>query len=303
MIAVTERARPRSRRLPRALAVLVAALVAGGCLTIVNPGEVGVRDTFGAQSNEPSPPGLKAYLWPIWDITTVSTRVTNLRVEMALPSKEGLTIASEISILYRLDPAQAPAILRDIGRDYEDRFLLPVFRSAVADVCARFAAKDMHSGRRGDIEEEVRKTMNQRTSERGFEIAAVLLKSIKLPPGLSTSIEARMRAEQDAQQMEYVVQREKQEAERRLIEAQGIRDANVKLSEGLTPAVLRYKAIEALNALANSPNAKLVITSTNDPLTLGAVQSLVEEAPRAGSLGRPAIDLPGETGPGQGTRR
>jgi regulator of protease activity HflC (stomatin/prohibitin superfamily) len=105
-----------------------------------------------------------------------------------------------------------------------------------------------------------------------------------------------MRAEQDAQQMEYVVQREKQEAERKLIEAQGIRDANQKLSEGLTPAVLRYKAIEALSALANSPNAKLVVTSTSDPLTLGALQSLVEDQPGPGpGRGPPAVDLPGES--------
>jgi regulator of protease activity HflC (stomatin/prohibitin superfamily) len=121
--------------------------------------------------------------------------------------------------------------------------------------------------------------MNQRIGDRGFEIVSVLMKSIKLPPGLSSSIEARMRAEQDAQQMEYVVQRERQEAERKLIEAQGIRDANMKLSEGLTPAVLRYKAIEALGALASSPNAKLVITSSTDPLTLGTAQALSDEPP------------------------
>jgi regulator of protease activity HflC (stomatin/prohibitin superfamily) len=271
MTTLSRQVRLASRSL---CAVLGIALTSGACMTIVRPGEIGVRDTLGAQSDVPSPPGFKVFLWPIWDITTISTQLTNLRVEMNLPSKEGLTIASEISILYRIDPARAPLILRDIGGDYEDRFLLPVFRSAVADVCARFAAKDMHSGKRAEIEDEVRKTMNLRINGRGFEIAVVLLKSIKLPAGLSTSIEARMRAEQEAQQMEYVVQREKQEAERRLIEAQGIRDANLKLSEGLTPAVLRYKAIDALKALASSPNAKLVITPNADPLALGGLQAL-----------------------------
>lgn len=265
------------------LQAIVALFLTTGCMTIVRPGEVGIRDTLGALADAPSGPGFKLFLWPIFDITKVSTHLTNLHIHMTLPSKEGLTIASEISILYSLDATKAPTIIREIGTDYEERFLLPVFRSAVADVCARFPAKDMHSGKRAEIEEEVRKTMNLRIDKRGFQIAAVLLKSIQLPPGLSASIEARMRAEQEAQQMEYVIQREKQDASRRVIEAEGIRDAHLKLSEGLTPSVLRYKAIEALRLLAASPNAKLIITPSSDPLTLGGVQALDAEAPPAAS--------------------
>ena len=283
-------ASPRQRAASIALLAIVASL-SSACMTIVRPGEVGVRDTLGAQSDHTSGPGFKLYFWPIWDMTKMTTQLTNLRVQMSLPSKEGLTIASEISILYRLEPQLAPTVLRDIGDEFEERFLLPVFRSAVADVCARFAAKDMHSGRRADIEEEVRTTMNKRTAQRGFTIVAVLLKSVKLPAGLSHSIEARMRAEQEAQQMEYMIQRERREAERRLIEAQGIRDANRTLSEGLTPAVLRYKAIEALRELANSPNAKLIITPSADPLTLGALRAaedaVVPVAPVGGAASAP----------------
>ncbi len=261
------------RRAPLALTTIALSLAASACMTIVRPGEIGVRDTLGAQSDVVSEPGFKLFFWPIFDITKVSTQLANLRVQMALPSREGLTISSEISILYSVEPQRAPTILREIGDDYEERFLLPVFRSAIADVCARFAAKDMHSGKRSEIEEEVRKAMNVRIGGRGFQIAAVLMKSIQLPAGLSSSIEARMRAEQEAQQMEYVIQRERQEAERRLIEAEGVRDANLKLSEGLTPAVLRYKAIEAVRQLARSPNAKVIITPASDPMTLGTLQA------------------------------
>ncbi len=262
-----------------AAAALAATLALSGCMTVVNQGQVGVRDTFGAQSATVSQPGFKMFLWPIWDITKVSVRTTNLRVRLSLPSKEGLTIASTVAILYRVVPEKVPQVLQELGENYERRFVLPVFRSALADVTARFAAKDMHSGKRSEIEEAVRATMNQRIKGRGFVIEAVLMKSISLPSGLARSIEDRMRAEQRARQMVYVLQRERQEAERRLVEAKGIRDANLVLSAGLTPAVLRYKAIQALSKLANSPNAKLVITGSNRPLGLGPVQALQMMAP------------------------
>lgn len=258
-------------------------LTSSGCMSVINQGEVGVRDTLGVQSTEISRPGFKLFLWPIWDITKVSVRTSNLKVKLSLPSKEGLTIDSEVSILYRITPEKVPLVLQDIGEDYERRFLLPVFRSAVADITAQYPAKDMHSGERSKIEDAVRTVMNRRIEKRGFVIEAVLLKSIRLPSGLSRSIEDRLRAEQSAQQMIYVLQREKSEAERKLIEAQGIRDANLKLSEGLTSEVLRYKAIEALRKLASSPNAKLVITSSDAPLTLSPLPESPEQAESSSS--------------------
>ncbi|MCO4760916.1 MAG: prohibitin family protein [Myxococcales bacterium] len=271
---------PTSTIAMRLVLLLCAAVVLPGCMTVINQGEVGVRDTLGAQSQQVSSPGFKLFLWPIWDITTVSVRTTNLRVRLSLPSREGLTIASEVSILYSVSPTKVPLILRQIGQQYERRFILPVFRSAVADVTARFAAKDMHSGKRRQIEEQVRRTMNRRIKGRGFVIEAVLLKSMRLPRGLSRSIEARLRAEQRARQMVFVLQREKQEARRRQIEAEGIRDANLKLSKGLTAEVLHYKAIEALRALAKSPNAKVIITSGQAPLSLGPVGNVTINTPQ-----------------------
>lgn len=273
--------RTRSPRQHLLAALALAATTLGGCMTIVRPGEVGVRDTLGAQAEHVSEPGFKLFFWPIWDITRISVQLRNLKVQLPLPSKEGLTIQSEISILYSIEADKAPQILREIGSDFEESFLLPVFRSATSDVAARFAAKDMHSGRRADIEEEIRKQMNVRINGRGFRIQAVLLKSIRLPTGLSASIEARLRAEQEAQQMEYVIAREKQEAARRLIEAEGIRRANEELSRGLTPEVLRYKAIEALSRLAASPNAKVIITPSSDPLGLPTLQGVRAVAPDA----------------------
>ena len=254
------------------------------CMSIINQGEIGVRDTLGSQSGSISPPGFKLYLWPIWDITTISVRTSNLKVKLSLPSKEGLTIDSEVSILYRIKEDKVPFVLQEIGAEFEERFILPIFRSAVAEITAKYPAKDMHSGRRSEIENAVKEVMNRRIKDRGFLIEAVLLKSIRLPRGLSKSIEERLRAEQTAQQMIYVLQRERSEAKRRLIEAEGVRDANLKLSEGLTPAVLRYKAIEALYKLASSHNAKLIITNSDDPLNLGPIQDLQEDNSSDGFL-------------------
>jgi regulator of protease activity HflC (stomatin/prohibitin superfamily) len=160
-------------------------------------------------------------------------------------------------------------VLARIGPDYENELILPVFRSAVADVTAEFDAKDMHTGKRAEIEAAVQRKMAELLQGRGFVIEAVLLKSVRLPPGLSVAIEDRLRAEQDAQRMVFILERERREAERKQIEAAGIRDSQKTISEGLNPQILRYKAIEALRDLAKSPNAKLVITSDRAPLMLG----------------------------------
>ncbi|MEL6338626.1 MAG: prohibitin family protein [Myxococcota bacterium] len=249
--------------------VITSAMSVTGCATIVSQNEVGVRDTLGEFSDEPSYSGLKLFFWPIWDITTVSIQTENMEVRANLPSREGLTIASEVSILYRVRPADASKVLADVGQEYEESLILPVFRSAIADVSARYDAKDMHSGKRSEIEEAVRIRMDELLSNRGFEIQAVLLKSIQLPEGLARSIENRLQAEQDAGRMLFVLDQEKREAERRLIEAQGIRDSQRTIAEGLTPEILRFRAIEALSELYGSDNAKVVITDGSGRVLIG----------------------------------
>ncbi len=243
-----------------AVVAFSVSFLLGGCATIINQGEVGVRDTLGSLSDSPSPAGLKIFFWPIFDITRLPTRTVNLQVNADLPSREGLTIASEISILYRMLPDAAPRVLGDIGPDFETALILPVFRSAIADVSSRFDAKDMHTSRRAEIEEAVREQMRGVLAPRGFEVEAVLLKSVRLPPGLASSIEERLRAEQDAERLRFVLAQEQREAERKLIEAKGVRDAQLTLAEGLTPEILKYRAIEALQKLYESSNAKVIIT-------------------------------------------
>ena len=230
---------------------------------IIREGEVGVKRTLGTYKDKPFDSGLKMYNPLTSTIVKVSTQTENLEVGLSIPSKEGLNINAEVSILYNLQSRKTPDILRNIGLDYEANIIVPVFRSAVADVSSRFYAKDMHTGERAQIEVAIRDQMMTLLKGNGIEIEAVLLKSIKLPPSLSKAIEEKLESEQNALRMEFVLQQEKQEAERKRIQAAGVRDAQVIIAEGLSQPILQFKALEAFMELAKSPNAKVIITDNS----------------------------------------
>jgi regulator of protease activity HflC (stomatin/prohibitin superfamily) len=226
---------------------------------VVRQGEVGVKQRFGKFSGKALNPGLTVINPFVTRVIKMPLQTVNREVLLDLPSKEGLTVRSEISILYHIEKSKAMSVLENIGLDYEESVVVSVFRSASADVCSRFFAKDMHSVQRAVIEKEISEAMNKILQPRGFEVEAVLLKSIKLPDGLSRAIEAKLESEQRSQQMQFELQRERQEAERRIIEATGKRDAQKILSEGLTKEILQLRNIEALQQLSTSSNAKIII--------------------------------------------
>lgn len=243
---------------------IVTALLMTSC-AVIRQGEIGVKRKFGKISETPRYPGVVGYNPFTSSVLRIPIRTVNLEIRSNLPSKEGLTIGSDISILYSIMPAKAPDILGTIGRNYEDVMIKSVFRSASADVCARFFAKDMHTAQRATIEKEIQTRMHELLSERGFIIEAVLLKTIVLPAGLARAVEEKLEAEQEAQRMEFVLQRERMEAQRRLVEAEGIRDAQQVLTEGLTPMLIQWQSIEAFKRLSTSPNAKVIITDGKTP--------------------------------------
>ena len=249
------------------LSVLVIGLllVMSSC-AVVRQGEVGVKRTVGKIQEKPIMEGAKLYNPFISTIIKLPVRTVNMEVRLPLPSKEGLTVQSEVSILYRLEGSYAPLVIENLGKTYEEVVIIPVFRSAVADISSQYFAKDMHTGQRSVIEKDIKKLMDSQLKDRGFVIESVLLKSIVLPPGLTKAIEEKLEAEQDAQRMEFVLNKERQEATRRIIEAEGIRDSQKIISEGLSPLLLRFKTIEAFNKLSTSPNAKVIITNGEQPL-------------------------------------
>ncbi len=242
------------------LSMLVLTVLVLGSCTVIREGEVGVKRTLATYKEKPFTNGLKWFNPFTTSIVKVSTQTENLEVGLTIPSKEGLNIQSEVSILYNVIPTDAPGILRTIGPEYERNIILPVFRSAVADVSARFFAKDMHTGERGKIEEDIRSQMDKLLQGKGIEVEAVLLKSIQMPPSLARAIEEKLEAEQNAQRMEFILLQEKQEAERKRIQAEGVRDAQNIISQGLDPMLLQFKAIEAFMELSKSNNAKVIIT-------------------------------------------
>lgn len=282
----------------RIFAVGALWLFGVGCTTIL-PGEVGVPRNFGALGDNTRGPGLVVHSPVGVSFVRVPVRTTNIEVQLDIPSKEGLNVRSEVSILYRVEANAAQRVLEEVGPTYESDLVLPVFRSAVADVSSRFFAKDMHSGERAKIEEQIRARMAEILEPRGFVVESVLMKSIQLPPGLYAAVESKLAAEQAAQQMEFVLQRERLEAERRVIvanadadakriaataerdaevlraegardgekiRAAGVAEANRLAAQGLTPVVLEWRSIEAFEDLAKSNGAKVIVTDGDAPL-------------------------------------
>jgi prohibitin 1 len=261
--------------------------------SIVKPNEIGVKSTLGKINSKISQPGPVVFNPFVTKVIKLNVRTMNLAIRENLPSKEGLTILSESSILYHIKSEDVPKIIQETGLSFEENLILPVFRSAASDVCSRYFAKDMHSAKRNEIEKEIQKRLSEVCEQKGFVIEAVLLKSISLPPGLTKSIETKLEAEQEALRMEFVLDRQKKEMERQIIEAEGAKKTNViqaeakaetmkieaegrakgieieakankgandMLNSSITPSILKLKQIEAFMKLSTSPNTKTIIT-------------------------------------------
>lgn len=248
---------------------ILGAFLFSSC-TVIRPGEVGIKQTLGKFTGEIKTQGAVYYNPLITKIIKESTQTSNVKLDLNLPTKEGLSVRSEISILYRLEASKITSVLENLGQNYES-VITSVFRSAASDVCAKFYAKDMHSGMRAEIESEILKKMKILLEKQadGIDLIAVLMKSIALPNGLASSIERKLQAEQDALRMEFILDQEKLEAQRKIINATGERDAQIIITEGLTPGIIKLKAIEAFKELAKSPNAKTIITDGETPLIVG----------------------------------
>jgi len=249
------------------LNLIVISLMISSC-AVVNPGEVGVKQKLGKLKGPVQTQGIVLVNPLITELVKIPIRTVNKEVALNLPSKEGLNVAAEISILYHVKEGSVIDIINNVGVSYERTLILSTFRSASADICAKFYAKDMHSGKRAQIETEIKNEMADVLEGRGFVIESILLKSIKLPSGLYSAIEGKLEAEQQAQQMEFVLQRETKEAERKRIEAEGIRDAQNIIKEGITDANIEWKSLEVLRELSSSPNAKIIITDGKTPVLI-----------------------------------
>lgn len=250
------------------LLLAAASLSLLSACVVIHPGEVGVKSRLGVMEPAVYAPGPVLVNPFITRITVLPTRTVNLEVALSLPSSDGLNVQADISILYSIQPERAGDIVADIGDNYEQVVILSVFRSAAADVSARYEAKDMYTASRSDIEDAIQARMAELLEPRGFNIESVLLKSIRLPNGLQTAIEGKLEAEQEAQRMEFVLEQERLEAERKRIEAKGTADSQVILSESLNQEVLAWQSLEVFRDLAQSNNAKIILTDGELPLLI-----------------------------------
>lgn len=246
--------------------IILSLLFFSSC-SIIRPGEVGVKQSLGKLNDKAVTQGMLVYNPFVTKIIKASTQTNNLKLVLNLPSKEGLSVTSEISILHRIEADSIQTIIKRYGRNYET-IIASIFRSASSDVCAKYFAKDMHSGMRANIEKSIKEKMHELLDGSGIIIESVLMKSIKLPVGLASSIEQKLQAEQDAMRMKFVLEKEKLEAERKIIQAKGKRDAQKIVSEGLTEEILKLKSIEAFEELSKSNNAKVIITDGKAPLLI-----------------------------------
>jgi regulator of protease activity HflC (stomatin/prohibitin superfamily) len=246
----------------------LVALLAAGCAA-VPPQHVGVVETFGKVLDASWPPGLHA--WAPWTgVHRINCQTLQLEEQTTTPTGEGLLVGLDVSLVYHAEPTAAKDVYSRYGGldGLTANVLKPEFRSVIRDVTAGFNAVDLYSGRREEIGRQMLNNLRTRLEGRGINIEAILLRNIVLPDQVAKAVEAKLAADQQAQQMEFVLKKESREAERKRIEAQGIADFQRIVTAGITPGLLTWKGIEATKALAESPNAKIIIAGGKNGLPL-----------------------------------
>jgi len=252
----------------------VIGIVVGFCLsllTIIPAGYVGVVDLFGSVNPSPVYSGLRL-VNPFASVNKFSVKTMEAKEPMTTPSKEGMNVDLELSVWYSVIPERAPEIYKTIGKDYKEIILEPLIRSVIRTVTAEYDAKALYTEGREVVVAKMQLLAEPIALEKGIKIEKILLRSIQLPDVVSNSIELKLKSEQEAEQMKFILQKEQQEAERKRIEAQGIADFQKTVATGISEQLLKWKGIEATEKLANSPNTKVVVVGGRDglPLILGS---------------------------------
>ncbi len=238
--------------------VVFGILSLSQCFTVIPAGHVGVVDFFGIVSDNTLKSGIN-FVNPLARVIKFSIKTQEIKEDMDVPSKEGLTVGLEISVLFHLDPDKASQVYKTIGENYAQIILIPNFRSVCRGVTASYEAKALYTSERETLAQLIRDELAKIVSIRGITIESTPLRKVILPEGLSKAIEAKLQAEQESQRMQFILQKEEQEAQRKRIEAKGIADFQDIVTRGISEPLLRWKGIEATEKLASSPNSKIVI--------------------------------------------
>jgi regulator of protease activity HflC (stomatin/prohibitin superfamily) len=262
---------PTGKRVAIIVAVILFILLLSKSIVVVPAGHVGVKVLFGNVYAETLDAGIHI-VNPLVKVHDMSVRTQQISEDANVPSKEGLIVSLDITVLYSLNSREASDVYKTIGLDYENVIIVPLLRSVVRGVTAGYEAKALYTAEREALANQMMEQLKPMVEARGINLEKVMLRSVKLPDILATAIEKKLEAEQQSEQMKFVLAREKQEAERKRIEAKGISDYNREVAQSLTKEIIQLRGIEATNKLAESNNSKIVIAGGRDglPVILGS---------------------------------
>lgn len=287
-LAVTRSNDVNFRRFASPIRIIGGILILIGILTAsiieIDAGEIGVKKLFGKVQNDVLSSGLH-FINPLLNVERMDVRTQNYTMSgvhdegakngddaiRALTS-DGLEVVIDLTVLYKVLPSDAPRIVRETGLDYTDKIVRPVTRTKIRDNAVYYDAVSLYSVKRDEFQGRIFKSIEADFKRRGLVLEQLLVRNITLPAMVKTAIEQKITAEQDAQKMQFVLQKEKQEAERKRVEAQGISDYQRIISESLTDRQLQYEQIKAMKELAGSSNAKMVIMGKSTPVILDGKQ-------------------------------
>jgi regulator of protease activity HflC (stomatin/prohibitin superfamily) len=257
------------------IVVLIGMSIA--CVVQVEPGEVGVQKLFGKVSNNVLESGLNV-INPLvqvvmFDIKTENYTMSGVADEGAkqgddairVLTADGLEVVVDLTVLYKVIPVEAPRILKEVGTDYRNVIVRPICRTKIRDNAVYYDAVALYSTKRDEFQAKIFATIEANFKTRGLLLEQLLVRNITLPASVKASIESKINAEQDAQKMQFVLQKETQEAQRKRVEAQGIADYQKILSTGLSDKLLQYEMIKAISA---SPNAKVIFMTNGKNLPM-----------------------------------
>ncbi len=248
-----------------AIGILISSIVQ------INVGEVGVKVLFGKVQNDVLGSGLHV-VNPLLEIQRVDIKTQNYTMSgvndegeksgddaIKVLASDGLEVTIDLTVLYRVIASEAPKLLNETGPDFKDKIVRPLTRTKIRDNAVYYQAIELFSSRRDEFQQRIYKSIEDNFKQRGLLLEQLLVRNITLPNSVKASIESKINAEQDAKKMEFVLQKEKQEAERKRVEAQGIADYQRIINTGLTENQLQYEQIKAIKELALSQNAKIVM--------------------------------------------
>ena len=241
------------------------------CIKQIDAGTVGVQSLFGKVSDGVLTSGLN-FVNPLVEVESIDVKTQNYTMSavrdegdkegddaIRVLTSDGLEVIVDLTVLYRVIPTEAPKILREIGPNYQDKIVRPVTRTRIRDNAVNYEAVALYSNKRQQFQDKIFQQIEKDFKVRGLFLESLLIRNINLPESVKKTIESKINAEQESQKMQFVLSKEKQEAERKRVEAQGISDYQKIISESLTDRQLQYEQIKAQKELATSPNAKVVI--------------------------------------------